>query len=126
MQHARRHSKPPRRPLLAGFGFALGNEFEKRRGHSEERNQAVAEIIKVRQTSLVRASRAASWHVDAMQREVVRRLLGRQAGSPEAFMLDTMLTVELDGRDLGTRPLPNSRLCSPHGPLLSWPRGGHE
>ena len=28
--------------------------------------------------------------------------------------------------DLGTRPPPNSRLCSPHGPLLSWPRGGYE
>ena len=28
--------------------------------------------------------------------------------------------------DLGTRPPTNSRLYSPHGPLLSWPRGGYE
>ena len=28
--------------------------------------------------------------------------------------------------DLSARPPPNSRICSPHGPLLSWPRGGHE
>ena len=28
--------------------------------------------------------------------------------------------------DLSTRPPANSRICSPHGPLLSWPRGGHE
>ena len=27
--------------------------------------------------------------------------------------------------DLGTRPPTNSRLCSPHGLLLSWPRGGY-
>lgn len=56
----------------------------------------VVDPAPITQTNLTRVSRAAALHVDAGLREVARRLLGRRTGSPEAFMLDTMLTVSID------------------------------